>query len=310
MKYIAYHDESKEFGYWHGIYLVPTSTRNYLLSILQGIRNQYSYRQPIGIKNIRYINKRYYTAHAFLQAGIYSLISKSTKDNYLDYLIDLERSDFFRLIKSKFIVFRISDSHKSMYEKLDYGAKIETSFRIGLKGGCHRLGSNNDPIELTEIHFDGHQHYLRHVDKRRIISKLNNLRDYFNIDPNCKIDDCSSNHTQNNSQHYDDCQILQLTDVMIGATRMAYGYYEIQKKNSGGPNEEKKYQKKITMKESLANPMKELIFKFDEGPKRMSNSRWAHSICFSEAFIDKKNDEWIFSQIPFRSKELQRSLGF
>jgi len=69
-------------------------------------------------------------------------------------------------------------------------------------------------------------------------------------------------------------------------------------------------QKKLTMKESLASPMKELIFKFNEGPRRMSNSRWAHSICFSEAFIDKKNDEWIFSQIPFRSKELQRSLGF
>jgi hypothetical protein len=43
MEYDAYHDESKEAGYWHGILLVPRDTRQRFIDQLKSIRANTGY---------------------------------------------------------------------------------------------------------------------------------------------------------------------------------------------------------------------------------------------------------------------------
>jgi hypothetical protein len=78
----------------------------------------------------------------------------------------------------KFILFRERDCHKELTGYNDHASKIETTFRFGVKGGLHFLGSHADPIRISKIHFDGHQHYYRHIDRDRIADRINGLREY------------------------------------------------------------------------------------------------------------------------------------
>ena len=123
-------------------------------------------------------------------------------------------------IGCKFILFREKDDHAKMIGHPDYGSKVETTFRMGVKGGMHFLGSDENPINIVRMHFDGHRHYHRYVDRDRIVGRLHGLRGYCSIaDSDDVIDDRSSDHSRAGCQEYDDCQLLQLADLMVGCFR-------------------------------------------------------------------------------------------
>lgn len=230
MDYELYHDESMVDGFWHGMLLVPQSGKKRLLDLLEKARFNTSYFEPISIKKIRKPQGKIYTcADACIHTCVASLMQKHSKDSHWIFLgetVGREKryEKFTELIKTKFIVFRERDEHRKMTGHTDYASKVETTFRMGFKGGLHFLGSENEPIRIIKIHFDGHEHLKRKISKERIIGRLLGLRDYCKIsDLEDIIDDRTGNHNKNNCQDYSDCQLLQLTDLIIGFFRTILG---------------------------------------------------------------------------------------
>jgi len=300
MDYEIYHDESKEHGYWHGILLVPTATKPLIINHLIQVRKYVDYQYPLSFKKINAKNKIFNCAEAWLDFAVGSMITKfNSKCPYQIFtgekIRDIKQLSIFddmvkrNYLGVKFILSRDREQFKNMYDSLDYGGKVEISFRIAFKGGLHYIFSEDNHARIVKIHFDGHRHYDRNIDPERIHNRLKGLRDYCQLKENCPIDDGSSDHRKDGSQKYNDCQLLQLTDLFVGSFRTAFGYLG---------------EGKISAQRKLAEPVKTLVKRYKEGYARMKNSRWRDSFCVSESFIE--DGKWRFQNIEYaESKEKQ-----
>ncbi len=284
--YELYHDESKEAGYWHGMLLVPVRHKSKLLENLVLAREHHRYKSALSIKKLKPGKSRLVSlAECWVNLGVWSLIQSTKGQRYPVYLGKKEKAQkyYHQLddkVGAKFIVFRDCNRHTELENYSDYGAKIETSFRIGLKGGLHFLGDEQNKILVDRIHFDGYEHYQRHVSRERIVNRMNGLRSYCQINsiPDI-IDDRCSDHQKKDSQLYEDCQLLQLTDLLVGSFRIILTRYQ-----------------ESVIKQVL-RPSKMLIDEYKKGYARMKNSRWFGGYCISQCEL--KNGEWSFSTIDY-----------
>lgn len=295
MEYELYHDETQVDGYWHGMLLVPTDSRNQILTLLAQARVNTTFAHRISFKGIRHDHGRKYDlARSWLSIGLAAL--RAVPGNGIT-AIALGRDKKGQLIlhgfsgapKCKFVLFRERDAHRQMSGYVDHASKVETTFRMGLKGGLHMLGSADSPITISKLHFDGHEHYKRHVDKDRIIGRLKGLREYCGFSTGDGIiDDRSSDHRRIDSQPYDDCQMLQLTDLLIGACHATL---------CGGE----------ARHHVLAAPIADLIDRYLQGPRRMANSRWKDAFCMSQCFLEE--DQWRFERLEPMSRKPSNTLN-
>ncbi len=290
MDYELYHDESLEGGYWHGMLLVPAWNKHEYLDLLITARKNTNYDEKIGLKSVRHKRGQIYNcASAWAQIGVVCMRSSINGFNEYVFLGEnkAKQNQYKRvdLCGLKFILFRERDAHKELTGYKDNASKIETTFRFGLKGGLHFLGSNEEPISITKIHFDGHEHYHRHVDKTRIKDRIDGLREYCDISNRSDlIDDRRSNHKDSASQEYDDCQFLQLTDILIGCFRTSLGYVT------------------KDVHTQLALPVKRrLVNEYSKGYARMRNSRWFNSFVLSQCYLE--NNQWKFEGIERNPSE-------
>ena len=293
MDYDLYHDESKKDGYWHGMLLVPRSTRKQLLEYLKLIRKKSGYAHKITLKDLRRESHRSKCIRIWIEVGVYALIqnfkkpvkiyfkesiySRNENRKATDYkeLINLTES-----IGAKFILFRERDAHTKMDSSFfpDSAAKVETTFRMGLKGGLHLLFDESNPVRIVSMHFDGHKHHSgRAIDKERIIGRIKGLRAYCSFCNNVVIDDRTSDHMKSNSQDYDDCQLLQLTDLLVSGFRLVLG------------------SQKTKLQRDVTHPCRIRIEEWNKGYTRMQRSRWNKGICISECHL--VNKKWQFGDI-------------
>jgi len=304
MDYEIYHDESKERGYWHGILLVPTTSKSRIIEHLKQVRGHTKYHDPLSLKGIKTFGKIFDCAEAWLDYVIGSMITKfRSKDPYPictgEKVRGQKQLDIFENLVQrhplgvKFILFRDRDQFKDMYDSLDHGGKFETSFRIAAKGGLHYLFSEDNHARIVKMHFDGHEHLGRNIDYERIVDRCKGLRDYCQFKENCPIEDGSSDHRKRVSKEYDNCQLLQLTDLLVGSFRTAFGY-------SG--------QGKIQEQGVLAKPIKELVRRYKQGYARMQSSRWRNSFCLSESFIE--DDKWQFQDLEYAGSQENKQKTF
>ena len=297
MDYEIYHDESKEHGYWHGILIVPTATKSLVINHLKQVREHTKHQYPLSIKKIKSYGKIFNCAEAWIDYAIGTMITKF--NSQLPYQIftgerirDKKQYDIFdNLINRnplgvKFILSCDKDQFEKMYNSLDYGSKVEISFGIAVKGGFHYIFSEDNHARIDKIHFDGHKHHGRNINPERILNRLKGLRDYCQIKENCPIDDRSSDHRIANSQKYDDCQLLQLTDLLVGSFRTAFGFLG---------------QVELPAQRELAKPVKALIERYQKGYARMRNSRWKNSFCLSVSLIE--DGKWQFQDIEYAENQ-------
>lgn len=288
MDYELYHDESLEGGYWHGMLLVPIWKKQEYLDLLIAARKNTNYNEKFGIKDVRKKwGQIYNCASAWVQIGVVCMRSNVNGFHEYVFMGENKANQYQRvdLTGLKFILFRERDKHKEMTGYKDNASKIETTFRFGLKGGLHFLGSNEEPISIEKIHFDGYEHHHRHIDKARIRDRIDGLREYCHISnrPDL-IDDRRSNHDDPASQEYGDCQYLQLTDLLIGCFRTSFGYV------------------KKDVHQKLALPVKRrLVNEYNKGFARMRNSRWFNSFTLSQCYLE--NGQWKFEGIERNSNE-------
>jgi len=296
MNYELFHDESHGAGYWHGMLLIPIKEKKHLIRLLRKARDNTKYEGFISLKKIKRKGVIYGCAFSWITLGIASLASsfkKGAPQIYLGERIYGKKEYLLmpEMIGSKFILFCERDDHQLMTQYPDHASKIETTFRMGLKGGIHFLGNDKNPISIDRIHFDGHKHYSRHIDKYRIINRLDGLRDYCSIQDKANfIDDRGSNHNKQGSQDYEDCQLLQLTDLLVGSFRTLLG------------------EKTKDIHGELALPVLSLIKRYQKGYARMRNSRWWSSFCMSQCYLDRNG--WNFETIEYSKKNLQINLPF
>jgi hypothetical protein len=266
--------------------LVPSSAKQWILERLEIARSNAQYFDPIGIKGVRKENRVFDCAKAWLTICIASMRSKSGGNPVPIYLGKIiSEGPKFESVRdafgAKFILFREKDAHQSMTMYPDHASKIETTFRVALKGGLHFLGSDEDEIWINRIHFDGYEHYRRNIDRSRVVGRLKSLREYCHI-PNVPdlIDDNSSDHRRGNSQEYDECQLLQLTDLLLGAFRtVLIG-------TTSHPHSR------------LAYPVESLILRYQKGYARMRNSRWWSSFCMSQCHLE--DGTWVFETMEYQ----------
>jgi len=275
MDYELYHDESKVEGYWHAILLVPVAKKRLLLDFLSEARQNTNYSEPIGIKRVRRYGRIYDCADAWVQICVAGLRSRSKLEPYPIFVGTTKGRKQYALfepvIGAKLILFIYRDHLERMTGHVDYGSKVETTFRMGLKGGLHVLGNQPEGIHVVRMHFDGHAHYRRHLERGRIIARLGGLREYCSISPaHDVIDDRSGNHKKTACQDYDDCQILQLTDLVLGCFRTALSPIARTKE----------------VHRKLAQPAQFVVDRYQEGPARMRNSRWRDSFCMSQCYLE------------------------
>jgi len=282
MDYELYHDESMEGGYWHGMLIVPIENKIEFSDLLAKARNNTHYFDKIGIKKVARRGMIYDCASAWTQISVAGLRSNTKGRAEPVFLGKKEKGKMqyepVHLHGMKFILFRERDSHKELDGYKDHASKIETTFRFGIKGGLNFLGSNENPIKIIKIHFDGHEHYCRNVDGDRIIKRMSGLREYCSISKgNDLIDDRQSNHKEADCQAEEDCHFLQLTDLLIGCFRTSLGY------------------KTKDIHAELAKPVNNLVSKYNEGISRMKNSRWANSFLMSQCYLE--NNKWNFEAV-------------
>lgn len=282
MEYDLYHDESKEAGYWHGMLLVPRARREKLLEFLDQARTNTRYPHPLTLKGLaKTSGRRFRCTRAWLSIAVVSLIQqeKGLPSGYYSGK-KRRRTDIKRLstiIGTRFILFRVKEGHHDLKGYPDFASRIETTFRMGMKGGLHLFATEADPLSIASLHFDGYEHRKRRIDRSRIVGRLGKLKDPVSVPPSVVVDDRTSDHREADSQEYDDCQLLQLTDLLVSGFRTVLGPV-------GNPAQVR-----------AVRPLQRLADRWDQGPARMKNSRWHQGFCISECYL--KNGRWQFSNI-------------
>jgi len=306
MEYDVYHDESKEAGYWHGILLVPRKRRDQLLEYLQVFRKEENYYATLNFKGLRKKGRRFGCTRMWTELGSVALMQKlrqeeticSARRTYSEHE-GREATKYKEIVKIneafkvRFILFRERDSHSTMNPHWfsDHAAKVETTFRIGLKGGLHFLFNESEQAVIKSIHFYGYEHHQRSIDRDRVIGRIEEgLRPYCSIDKNLVLDTRTGDHSKADSQDYDDCQFLQLTDLMVGAFRTILG--EI----------------KNPIQKEVACPVEAIVKRWNKGYTRMKNSRWFGGVCISECYLE--NGKWNFKNIIARDEIVNKQLSF
>jgi hypothetical protein len=105
------------------------------------------------------------------------------------------------------------------------------------------------------------------------------------------LDDRSSNHDRTGEcQSYDDCQLLQLTDIFVSGFRAVLG---------GSTSEAQRL---------VCEPFVTLTNEWNKGAARMKNSRWHGGVCLSEAYLE--DGQWQFSTLQCKGEDKQRTLMY
>ena len=282
-KYRVFHDETKEGGYWHGLLFVPEESRNQVIEVLEELRKVTWHKDPIGWKNVGNRKNRVTgLIEQWIQWSIGWMRTAEKGEPY--YVPRIQRSrkkEYIQLEEKlgiKFAALWFEDGFKEMKCSSDYGGKVETTLGFILKYALKYFGEA-ERIELISIHVDGHEHYQRKLQLSNILKKIEDDHESYVINPReLKLHQGPSDPRRVGSQNYKDCQFLQLTDLLIGATRTCCGY------------EEKE------MKHRLAKPVSMPLEASARGSKGYKNSRWYRSFIVRRAFV--VDCDWKFEPLP------------
>jgi hypothetical protein len=251
------------------------------------IRSNTGFTKPLSLKGLDARGWKYRTIRSWISIGSAALIQdlKNVKEYY--YIGNDGRntdvSQWPALVGARFILFRVRDDHRGMSDYLNYAEKVETTFRMGFKGGLHLFASRTqEPLTVMSFHFDGWEHYRRHIDVD-IIGRLGRLKPGVEISHPFRVADGTGDHERSGCQSYADCQLLQLTDLLVS------GFRSILTKAT---NE---------LQWSVSQPLNSITDRWNGGYARMKNSRWFGGICISKCYL--QNGQWNFDAL--RSRSLQ-----
>ncbi len=292
--YDVYHDESLEHGFWHGILFVPRDSRKRLLTLLANIRQSTDRFHPLSLKNLnKTTGKLYKCTSCWLQVGVAALIQDfkgrayatptGADGQWAQYL------PFDQLVRARFVLFRVKGGLGPLNLCHDYAAKVETTFRMAFKGGLTMFSREDEELCIRSLYFDGHKHYHRRLDLRRVLRDIGTPPTRVHLHDEIELSDDSSDHREAGAQPYDDCQLLQLTDILVSGFRTILA-------EAPAPEAHRE----------VSRPLSELVDKWNRGRKGFSYSRWFKGFCVSEGYIE--DGQWQFGAIEPDYEILQTEL--
>jgi hypothetical protein len=296
MTYDIYHDECKADGYWHGFLFVPRQTRSDLLALLRRARENTGYFNELHYveigKSVKPHHDKYILAEAWTSIGCSSL--QQHKFNTHPPKVILGRNPRTRsdpeyrilpnLLKCKFVLFRENDTHRNMYAGMDQLKRIETTFRMGIKGGVHKLFNEFEPIQIGDVFMDGDEQYLgvfgRPFDVSRTLQRFaSEMRGFVSfVDGPKLIPQRSDHHRAEKDQRADDSHLLQLCDVLIGGFR----FHACQ-----GDYKHPRFH--------ISFRCKDLLEHEQTNTARMTQSRYRNGFSLQQAWLGY--DEWNFAPL-------------
>jgi len=184
-----------------------------------------------------------------------------------------------QLIRARFVLFRVKGGLGSLNLCPDYAARVETTFRMAFKGGLTMFSNGGDELCIRSLHFDGHRQYDRRLDLGRILRNVGSPPRRVRLHDEIELNDDSSDHMESGAQPYDDCQLLQLTDLLVSSFRVVL---------ADAPA--------VDAHREVSRPLAVLTEKWNRGRTGFANSRWSKGFCISEGYLDEDGN-WQFGPI-------------
>jgi len=283
--YDIFHDECKEDGFWHCFIFVPREKQKELFNLLQKPRNSLIYYGFIHFRDIGRKYKSYYPKarlikswcsillYAIQQQKIYAGLYLGHNENKPIY--ELKKSNYDK-IGARLIIFRAKMGHQDMYESMSVSKKMETTFRMGVKGGTHFLFINEE-IKIGNIYIDSPKKaFENNFNTTNMLNRFKNEsnKNIFFIENSEIIPINKKDYKEKDSIS----EFMQLADIAIGGIRT----------------------QKLTMTDFPARyeatcPLKDLLEKETENYARMAESRYYKGFALSDAWIE--NEKWKFEKM-------------
>ncbi len=285
-EYAVFHDESKEDAYWHVFFWVPLDFIDELVDCLRVSQNRSGYRgKQLSYKRLGVSPTKHRCAHYWLtvlKASLHNQKPHHLADFDMGRALDRAKRKwrpfyrrFSRMPCCKVNVFYLPNGHEDLDLCKDETARIETTFRMGLKGGAHYLFSEDIPCQISNIWLDREKHYQRPLEKEKLLGRLRNeTRDYVSLADGCRIE----------GEGVPDAErlILDAVDVLLGSFRHAHFH---------GRSDSSKAK---VRKYKLTQVIMDLLKKLNRGDG-MRNSRFFKGYSFSQAKL--VSGRWEFSPL-------------
>lgn len=292
-----FHDECKEEGYWHSFIFIPKTTQQKLLSNLIEARETLKYFHPIHFTDITNKSKSHSEKVRLIKSWT-SMLYYSLQEQKINadlYLGHKDNRAVYKKVKgienkigAKLVVLREKDNLKKMFSSMNYSKKVEATFRMGLKGGCHFLFKN--AIRIGNIYVDHpEKNFNKNHDGPSILQRLktefNNNIIFCEDSKICPVDKESYQSKEMVSE------FMQLADISVGAIRTRALQIKV-------PN----------LRYEITRPLDELFEKDIKNKARMNNSRYLNSFSLSNSWIEEGN--WKFDIMKIEKKDLLEHPSF
>lgn len=291
MIYDIFHDECKEDGYWHCFIFIPRNKQEILNYLLQRPRIILNYQNPIHFRNIGMNAKANHTKVRLVKSWI-SILVYSIQQQKIEaelYFGHQNRVPKYKKIKgdnekigARLIIFREKEGHKDMYEDMSITKKIESTFRMGLKGGTHFLFFYEN-VTIGNVYID----YEKEGFEKNF--NCNNILDRF------------KRESRGNIFFESDSEIIPVDKKEYKLNDRTSEFMQLADVTVGGFRTQKLKMKNFEARFQATKPLKILLEKEVEIKPRMTNSRYYKAFTFSDAWIE--NEEWMFENIHIEKED-------
>lgn len=226
-EYEIYHDESKDGGYWHAFLFIPVDRKQLLIDYLKKFKNDINANvKDISFKGVSLKAKKNHDKPRIIRYWISFCVAALQQQKCVQfppcyYSLKNKIEKLNQLIGAKLVILRIDNNHNDMFEHMDNLSRIETTMRMGMKGGLHGLFFEDEKIIINQFYIDGNEHYIgcygRDLDNDNILKRLSvELKENILFKDNCEIFPVAKkDYDSNNSERL----LIQLTDLMLGAIK-------------------------------------------------------------------------------------------
>ena len=273
-RYAVFHDESKEDGFWHIFFWVPIDFFEELVEKLSLAQKNSGFAgREFSFKNLK-SKASYRCAEYWL-----TILKASLHNQKLSQLVDFDLGRIFDEVDNrrkplyqkfskmpccKVNMFYLPNGHRDLNLCKDETSRIETTFRMGLKGGAHYLFSRDNPCEISNVWIDREKHYQRPLEKEKLFSRLQNeTRDYIVLSDDCRIEGEDVPEKER--------LILDAVDILLGSFRHAHVHGTSTDSNAK------------VQKYKLTRVTHDLLTRLEKGHARMKNSRFYTGYSLSQA---------------------------